>query len=135
MVEEERATQVEEPAPAKALPPTEAISEPLAEEKVSIPEEVVEAAPEAISIQPEVEAPAVAEVAPPSRSYSIEEILSEIEAATESLQVKFAGDINPDTKIKVGKQRSLPKSEIPEAKTKPKKAPRRQPELEDEEYE
>ena len=127
--------EVVEAAPARALPPTGAISELLAEKKVSTPEEVVEAAPEAISIQPEVEAPAVAEVTPPSRSYSIEEILSEIEAATESLQIKFAGDINPDTKIKVGKQRILPKGEIPEAKTKPKKAPRRQPILEDEEYE
>ncbi len=133
---EKKVTPVEEAAPSEAMPVvetiTEVILEPPAEEITPIPTEIGEPALTSAEVlpTPEVETPAVAETMPPPQTYSVEEILSEIEAATESLQVRFAEGVpinkgeKSEVKTKKIKLKSVPKDEIPGRKAKPKKAPR-----------
>jgi len=76
-----------------------------------------------------VEAKAPARVEEPEKTYSVEEILSEIEAATERIQRRFGGVTSVpklETKVKKGKKLGVPQDELPTAKPKPKKAIKRQ---------
>lgn len=116
-------------------PETETLPEPAAEEIIPTSEEVEEPVP----VPSEVAPPSEPKTATQQRTYSVEEILSEIESATEVFPKRF-GDESPTpkiikpvtTKVKKGKQKSATKAEQPEGKQKPKKAPRRITILEEE---
>ena len=130
-VEETPAEVAVEAAPETLLEPV-----PVAEEITPVLKE----AEELILAPAEVETPVVDEVAQPRRTYSVEEILSELEAVTESLQRHFVGGtpaasrgIKPDTKVKKGKQKGSQSAELEKEEIKPKKAPRRRPIIQDEE--
>lgn len=112
--------EVEQPEPvAKAETPVEAV-----------PEVVPEAAP--ISDLVKIEAEEV-ETAPAEsqeekvKTYSMEEILSEIEVATERIQRRFGGGVSRtplEPRIRKGKKTTTAE-ELPAGKAKAKKAPKR----------
>ncbi len=147
------AESVVEPAQEEEVPaevaveetPVEAVVEKAAEttfEPMPVAEEITPVLEETEELKltpPEVKTPAAADVTAPRRTYSVEEILSELEAVTESLQVHFGGEtpaskgIKPEAKVKKGKQKGLPKAELEREEARPKKAPRRRPDILDEE--
>ena len=130
MVGVEKAAPVEEAAPSEAVPAvepvTEAILEPVTEEAIPLPEEVSQWVLTSAETPSEVEVPVEAEA--PSKTYSVEEILSQIEAATERSQSRFAEKAPaPISEImaKKAKRGQVPEGELPAPKTKTKKALRR----------
>jgi len=134
MVEAEKAAQIEEAAPSAVAvePATEAILEPVTEEMTPALEEVAQLAPALAETPSEVEVSVEAEA--PAKIYSVEEILSQIEAATERSQSLFAEQTPTpmsETKAKKGKRGSTSKDELPTVKTKPKKVIRRRPVLDE----
>jgi len=118
----------------EAAPETVSEPEPVAEEITPILEE----AEELISAPAEVEAPVAEEVGQTRRTYSVEEILSELDAVTESLQRSFGGgppaprSVKPDIKVKKGKQKGPQSADLEQEEAKPKKAPKRRPIILDE---
>jgi len=129
---EERAegVGVAEVVPAVA-PVAEIAVQPVAAEAAPVLEEVVRVVSAPVETPPEIEAPVEAvetvEAEEPSKTYSVEEILSEIELATERIQSRFGGAASaprPQPWVKKGKKESVPEDEAP-VKTKAKKAARR----------
>lgn len=141
------APKVEEAVPSEAVAAVEpvvqaveAVIEPVApvvEEKVPAPVEevlpVLASAEAPTAKPPEVphEAPEEAEAA--AKTYSFEEVLSEIEAVTGSLKARYGGGggggrsgAKPETKAKKGKKGVTVKDEEVMVKPKPKKPARRQ---------
>jgi len=118
---------VEEVAPADVIAEAESVVEAAAEpvtEEVAAESQTIE---EALEEAWEVEAPPPVEE--PQKTYSVEEILSEIEAATEKIQSRYGGrttvsrlEVTP----KKGKKTSTAPDELPAPKAKSKKAARRQ---------
>jgi transcription antitermination factor NusA-like protein len=134
---EKAAPPVEEVAPSEAVPAvepvTEAILEPVTEEMIPAPEETIPV-PEEVSqwvLTPaetpsEVEVPVEAEA--PSKVYSIEEILSQIEAATARSQSRLAEKAPApisEIRAKKAKREQVPEEELPAPKPKMKKVLRR----------
>ena len=139
------APKVEEAVPSEAVVAVESVVqavEPVPEPVVTVVEEKVPAPVEEIlpvlasaeappAKPPEVphEAPAEEEAA--TKTYSFEEVLSEIEAVTGSLKARYGGGggrsgAKPETKAKKGKKGSTVKDEEVVVKPKPKKPARRQ---------
>jgi hypothetical protein len=105
---------------------------PVAEEKVTAPvEEIlpVLASVEAPPTKP-LEVPHEAPAEAATKTYSFEEVLSEIEAVTGRLKARYGGGgrsgAQPETKAKKGKKESTVKDEEVVVKPKPKKPGRRQ---------
>ncbi len=104
---------------------------PVAEEKVPAPvEEIlpVLASAEAPPTKP-LEVPHEAPAEAATKTYSFEEVLSEIEAVTGRLKARYGGGrsgAQPETKAKKGKKESTVKDEEVVVKPKPKKPGRRQ---------
>jgi N utilization substance protein A len=124
------APPLEEAAPSEAVPAvepvTEAILEPVTEEAIPFPEEVSQWVLTSAETPSEVEVPVEAEA--PSKIYSVEEILSQIEAATERSQSRFAEKAPApisEIRAKKAKKEQVPEGELPAPKTKTKKALRR----------
>jgi N utilization substance protein A len=109
-------------------PVSEITLQPVAEEAAPALEEVAQLTPVSAEIPLEIEAPVEAvEAEEPSKTYSVEEILSEIELATERIQSRFGGAAStPRTQpwIRKGKKEGIAEDEPP-AKTKAKKTVRR----------
>jgi N utilization substance protein A len=127
---------IKEAATAESM--AESVLETPIKEEISITEEIEEqvATPVEVKTSYIETTPSVVVEATP-KGYSFEQILSEIEAATQSIQGRFSEEaplpkgIKPDSRLKKGKQKGIAKSEIGGGEAKPKKA-RRQPILEDE---
>ncbi len=126
----EEIAPVEEAAPSEAVPAvepvTEAVLEPVTEEAIPVPEEVSQWVLTSAETPSEVEVPVEAEA--PGKIYSIEEILSQIEAATEKTQSRFAEKAPApisEIRAKKAKRGQVPEGELPAPKTKTKKALRR----------
>ena len=146
--EVEKAAAEEEATPAEVatIEPAaeEAVLEPLPAE-TTLPEEEGEpelALAEAALAASEDEGLTAVEAVEATRDYSVEELFSEIETATETFQIQFVEKLpmpssaKSATKAKKSKQKSVPKDELLAEKTKSRKAPRRQPIIiEDEDYE
>ncbi len=108
---------------AEAEPEVAAAAEPVAEEAVAAVEEV--AALEELVTEAEI----AAEAEEPAKTFTVEEILSEIEAATEKIQSRFGGPApapKAEPKVKRGRKTAAAKDELAPAKPKAKKAARRQ---------
>ncbi len=130
MVEVEEVAPVEEAVPSEAVPAvepvTEAILEPVTEEMIPTPEEVSEWVLTLAETPSEVEVPVEAEA--PSKTYSVEEILSQIEVATERSQSRFAEKAPApisEIRAKEAKRGQVPEGELPPPKTKTKKVLRK----------
>ncbi|MBL7119468.1 MAG: hypothetical protein ISS53_02140, partial [Dehalococcoidia bacterium] len=131
-IEEHVEERVEELAPSEIVSAAEAVVEavvqPVAEEITAPPVgEVADVIPASAEMPSEVEV--VAEVEEPVRTYSVEEILSQIEAATERAQSRYPGRMpmpRSEPKVTRGKKGSAPDDELLMEKAKPKKAVRRQ---------
>ena len=136
MVEVEKAPPVEEAAPSEAVPAVEPVMEaelePVIEEMIATPEEVSQWELAAVEPPSEVEVPLEAEA--PSKIYSVEEILSQIEAATGRSQSRLAEKAPApisEIRTKKAKREQVPEGELPPPKAKMKKALRR-PHISDE---
>jgi len=136
MVEVEKAPPVEEAAPSEAVPAIEPVMkaelEPVTEEMIPTPEEVSQWELAAAEPPSEVEVPVEAEA--PSKVYSVEEILSQIEAATERSQSRLAEKAPApisEIRAKKAQREQVPEGELPAPKAKMKKALRR-PHISDE---
>jgi N utilization substance protein A len=117
---------------AEVIPAVASVSEitlqPVTEERSPALEEVAQLMPVSAETPLEIEAQVEAvEAEEPSKTYSVEEILSEIELATERIQSRFGGAAStprPQPWIKKGKKEGAAEDEPP-AKTKAKKTIRR----------
>ncbi len=130
----ERVEEVVEEAGIEELAPSEIVSaaEAVAEAAVQPVAEEITAAPvgEVADVIPaSAETPSEVEVEEPVRTYSVEEILSQIEAATGRAQSRYPERMpmpRSEPKVKKGKKGSAPDDELLTEKAKPKKAVRRQ---------
>jgi len=105
-----------------AGPEAEIELQPVAEEKALTAEDVAQLVPVSAETTSKVEVPAEVEEA--HKVYSVEEVLSEIEAATERIQRRFGGRTaapRAEPWVKGGKKGIGPADELPETKAKPKK--------------
>jgi N utilization substance protein A len=129
----------EEVAQAEVVPAAEAVAEAAAEpvaepaaEAPAIPQEAEPVVKKA-KARPKEEPPAEEEAA---KVYSVEEILSEIEAATERIQNRYGGAPTPPRAepkvVRKGKKADVPKDDLTPVKAKAKKAVRRHRVSEDE---
>jgi len=135
MVAAEIASEELAEAPVKTLV-EEAVAEAAPAEVIAEAEAVVETAAEPEAMEEALfpgeepsEVGAAPEVEEPQRTYTVEEILSEIEAATEKIQRRFGGKTSAaklDVEPKKGKKASVAADDLPAPKAKPKKAVRRQ---------
>ena len=126
--------RVEELAPSEIVSAAEAVAEaavqPVAEEITAAPVGEVSDVIPALA-----ETPSEVEVEEPVRTYSVEEILSQIEAATGRAQSRYPERMpmpRSEPTVKRGKKGSAPDDELLVEKAKPKRAVRRQRVLDEE---
>jgi len=133
----EEAPKAEEAAPSEAVPAVEPVMEaelePVTEEMILTPEEVSQWELAAAELPSEVEVPVEAEA--PSKIYSLEEILSQIEAATGRSQSRLAEKAPApisEIRTKKAKREEVPEEELPQPKAKKMKKALRRPRISDE---
>ncbi|MCX6000816.1 MAG: hypothetical protein NTU41_14890, partial [Chloroflexi bacterium] len=135
VAEESAVEPVKETAPEEITSAVEAVAaaaqpalKPVPQPAVAAPEPTAAKPAPAPSEAPSREsAPAAGEEA--EKTYSVEEILSEIEVATARIQSRYGGVTSApplDSKLKRGKKVVPVVDEVPAAKIKPKKAIKRQ---------